>query len=436
LALECTILYPAKLTPLNEYISYKYLKLPDKLPIHGLRVTNRMPQLGVVLDVEAIKVASGGKEFAWSRTGWTEGKTGITADDLAHTKYRQAYEPTTPYSVETGVMNEAPINCFMTMPEKGLKLFSLTLSDGTKKTVAILPMIGPYGNEPRFNCYNDILKESYQFHGKARIEMATSVKEYGISFHPETDTSGTSYTTWSDTVIQEYVDGADARTLTFGNYEEGPGRLYGVFKDYSPKGLKCLVVGSAPNPWVEGILLSFGATDITTSEYQVPHIPPGSKYSGWMKSIHHEELLANPVQFDMIVSFSSLEHDGLGRYHDPLSPGGDLQQLRNLYSLLKPGGIFVLEVPLGLPGSKAGAEQDSIRVPLDREYGPVRYIELIKLFQLEGIYGTGEKVFKEGTEPGIGGVNKLKTLVASREYGMRQNPSWMHGVSVCRKPAS
>ena len=55
---------------------------------------------------------------------------------------------------------------------------------------------------------------------------------------------------------------------------------------------------------------------------QVPHIPPDSEYANRMKTIHHEELLANPVQFDMIVIFSSIEHDGLGRYHDPISPGG------------------------------------------------------------------------------------------------------------------
>jgi len=184
---------------------------------------------------------------------------------------------------------------------------------------------------------------------------------------------------------------------------------------------------------VESILLSYGATDITTSEYQVPYIPPTAGFANRMRTIHHEELLANPVQFDMVVSFSSLEHDGLGRYHDPMSPGGDLQQLRNLYDLIKPGGLFVLEVPLGLPGTTAGAAQDNIRLPLDREYGPVRYVELTKLFKLEGIYGAG-KTFKEGTEPGQGGYNKVETLVKSRQYALGQNPSWMHGVSVLRKP--
>merc|ERR1719353_979926 len=125
-------------------------------------------------------------------------------------------------------------------------------------------MIGPYGNEERFDCYNDVLKESYQFEGKATISLATVVSQWTGSFHPETDANsgGKSYITWDDAKIQGFLNQATAREATFGNYDQGPGRLYGVLNEFSPKGLKCLVVGSAPNPWVESILLSYGATDI------------------------------------------------------------------------------------------------------------------------------------------------------------------------------
>lgn len=34
------------------------------------------------------------------------------------------------------------------------------------------------------------------------------------------------------------------------------------------------------------------------------------------------------ASFDAIVSFSGLEHDGLGRYGDPLNPYGDLSAMR------------------------------------------------------------------------------------------------------------
>ena len=38
--------------------------------------------------------------------------------------------------------------------------------------------------------------------------------------------------------------------------------------------------------------------------------------------------LQEPVQqFDFAVTFSSLEHSGLGRYSDPLNPYGDLEAM-------------------------------------------------------------------------------------------------------------
>ena len=42
-------------------------------------------------------------------------------------------------------------------------------------------------------------------------------------------------------------------------------------------------------------------------------------------------------QFDGMVTFSSLEHSGLGRYGDPLNPWGDLITMAQAWCLLKPG---------------------------------------------------------------------------------------------------
>ena len=41
--------------------------------------------------------------------------------------------------------------------------------------------------------------------------------------------------------------------------------------------------------------------------------------------------------FDVVLSISSFEHDGLGRYGDPLNPDGDLAAMRSTRRLLKPG---------------------------------------------------------------------------------------------------
>lgn len=48
------------------------------------------------------------------------------------------------------------------------------------------------------------------------------------------------------------------------------------------------------------------------------------------------------------ASYSSLEHSGLGRYGDPLNPWGDLREMQRLSCLVKPGGLFFLNVPSGM----------------------------------------------------------------------------------------
>ena len=51
---------------------------------------------------------------------------------------------------------------------------------------------------------------------------------------------------------------------------------------------------------------------------------------------------------DFIFSFSSLEHDGLGRYGDPINPFADLESVGRAWCMLKYGGIFMLGLPMAL----------------------------------------------------------------------------------------
>jgi SAM-dependent methyltransferase len=63
------------------------------------------------------------------------------------------------------------------------------------------------------------------------------------------------------------------------------------------------------------------------------------------------DLMATPSRFisycDSISSLHAIEHFGLGRYGDPLDPDGYLKGLENIYTILKPGGVFYLAVPFG-----------------------------------------------------------------------------------------
>ena len=53
-------------------------------------------------------------------------------------------------------------------------------------------------------------------------------------------------------------------------------------------------------------------------------------------------------QFDGVVTFSSLEHSGLGRYGDPLNPWADLIAMAKAWCLTRTGGRMLIGVPTGL----------------------------------------------------------------------------------------
>ncbi len=63
------------------------------------------------------------------------------------------------------------------------------------------------------------------------------------------------------------------------------------------------------------------------------------------------DILAIPISNSVIDSVSCLhviEHIGLGRYGDPIDPGGSTKALEELERITKSGGFLYLSVPVGL----------------------------------------------------------------------------------------
>ena len=106
-----------------------------------------------------------------------------------------------------------------------------------------------------------------------------------------------------------------------------------------------MVMGSE-SPWVECVALNAGADTVWTLEYS--HIAAGhpqlrAKPAAVMAAEHAAGTLP-PV--DWIMTYSSLEHSGLGRYGDPLNPDGDRDALQQAWCFLKPGGLLLLSLPM------------------------------------------------------------------------------------------
>lgn len=104
--------------------------------------------------------------------------------------------------------------------------------------------------------------------------------------------------------------------------------------------------------------------------------------------LSHEELEHSDLQVDFAFSFSSFEHDGLGRYGDPLSPSADLKAMEKAKKYLKPNGTLFFGVPTG---------RDALVWNAHRIYGPLRFPLILKGWLPLGVYSVypGPDIFGE-----------------------------------------
>ena len=70
---------------------------------------------------------------------------------------------------------------------------------------------------------------------------------------------------------------------------------------------------------------------------------------------------------------------------------------------------------------------------LHRQYGPLLYPKFTKLWKLEGLFGIQRKI-GIGTEPGVGGFNKKKTILRLWEHVANNEFDAQPPVTVLRKP--
>ena len=147
-----------------------------------------------------------------------------------------------------------------------------------------------------------------------------------------------------------------------------------------------LVIGSQA-PWIEAILVELGARHVTTLEYskvdneneQLTVLLPEDFKRLW------EDNGRRPV-FDAVVTFSSVEHSGLGRYGDGLNPWGDLIAVARAWCLTKPRGRMLMGVPTGY---------DAILFNACRLYGPLMYSHLFANWK---VVHTEAEMFRDGAD--------------------------------------
>ena len=130
---------------------------------------------------------------------------------------------------------------------------------------------------------------------------------------------------------------------------------------------KHVAVQGTEVPWAEAILLNLGADKVTTIEFRELYIehPRVTVYTPFQYASRFLNRTAE--KFDASVSYSSIEHTGLGRYGDPLMPHGDLEAIAQIWCSTKPGGYLFLALP-----TSSSLQECILQWNAHRLYGYVR----------------------------------------------------------------
>ena len=172
-------------------------------------------------------------------------------------------------------------------------------------------------------------------------------------------------------------------------YKEGGAAFYycKLLDNYDVKTKKVAIIGSE-NPWLEAIVYNYGCRDITTVEYNKPLITHEN-----FKIISYDEFKNSNIKYDIIISYSSIEHSGLGRYGDDINPNGDIDTINAIYEHLNDYSLLALGVPIG---------KDTLVWNANRIYGTYRLPLLLEKFNVIEWYGGDESCLN--TIPMHGGV--------------------------------
>lgn len=171
---------------------------------------------------------------------------------------------------------------------------------------------------------------------------------------------------WSRELIENWISLAKQGML-IGNYgiDETNALRDGLKHAPTIQNGRVLVIGSE-NPWVEACCLEAGATEVVTLEYG-RIISNHSQVKTIVPSEFRLAYLNNSLGlFDAVVTFSSVEHSGLGRYGDTLNPWGDLIAVARGWCVTKDHGSLTIGVPYKY-------DQEYIEFNAHRWYGKIRY---------------------------------------------------------------
>ncbi|EDQ89505.1 uncharacterized protein MONBRDRAFT_8000 [Monosiga brevicollis MX1] len=180
-------------------------------------------------------------------------------------------------------------------------------------------------------------------------------------------------------------------------------------------GARVLVFGST-EPWFEAVALALNASSVVTVEYnKLTYVH--DRIQTFTPSEFHASAVSS-TRFDVIISASSFDHDGLGRYGDPLDGQADLRAMRLCRCLLRGGGTLLLSIPIG---------PDVVVYNLHRRYGRRRLPHMLAGWTPIFVTGWDEarldadNNFRQSFEP-VWALRKTRLTKPSGQPSAKSNP--------------
>jgi hypothetical protein len=182
--------------------------------------------------------------------------------------------------------------------------------------------------------------------------------------------------------------------------------LYAALNKYFTAGEQVAVMGTQ-TPFYECICLSYGGYP-TAIDYNVVECQDGRiRYKTTAQQKYDGE------RFDSAFSISSFEHDGLGRFGDPLNPDGDLMAMNEMRYIIKPKGKMYLSIPVGI---------DTIMWDAHRVYGKIRLPMLLEKWNIVETFGFNAQQLTEDTWTGRNNKDYQPVFVLENTFPLESMP--------------
>jgi hypothetical protein len=177
----------------------------------------------------------------------------------------------------------------------------------------------------------------------------------------------------------------EAYHRAFAQLEQASFKYYGNTLDYLLSSLeryqvanKSVLIFGLTGVNCDAISLWKGATKVYVVDYNLP-VSEHPK----VQVLSYEDYINQNIQADAAISISSFEHDGLGRYGDPINPNGDLEAMKLAKKLIVKNGLLFFSVPIG---------KDCLVWNAHRIYGKIRLPMLLEGWEVLDTFGFSESL--------------------------------------------